>query len=957
MPQFATAQFIEGKGEMDDYTNFLVSALAIRRMRDAASWERLGALGVAADPYEHQIQNVLTILDAPDIRHLIADEVGLGKTVQALMVLNVLKREDPSLRVAIVAPRRISYQWQVELSARGHVSAEMWSEDTEFETIEGGGYVHIIKSDLVRPTPIVPDPANYDMLIIDEPHILNLEQARFLSVLCRSGRNGSRFRHVLLLTATPRLGNPDWARAVFGMIETDRANLANQSGQEMDDVLNELGRDCYEMVSSNRMSSEAAMWTVTKNRRILRQTRATWPETAPRRRIKTILSKPNDAEMARVDLANKRLAQENLSLNPRVDGAPWQPARQLFWARETMLRALRHDTFSVLEEDTRTCVDASLADHGDTLFEDLCDTLLNIWERDAERRAIIVAGDTPTVDSLETRLSRMFPELEEDDLIATMRGGQNTSMVDVVGAVHSGARLLVLEEVVEAGLNLHHFADDLIFYNLPWSIARVDQLIGRLDRLRPGGFKRAMDGKLVGDITIWRMVVEDSPDHRVLQTMDRLGVFDAPLPYLDDETISRLGNAVARAAGGFSENNKDELELLSELSSGVEQSKQLLSMEALPHTAPEELLEFVQTGERDAVDLLNVLSKAGAFHVHPLSSVDREKVRLLKYPPFVTQFPFVLGDMDERNGEILRATRSRLSDPKKDVMLKGDQVGRRARFFSTGDALHDDLMGQLCSEVEAQLSTPPQRPIGVELPAGALLDSYAGCTVAISVAAFHPGSDLPDPRLRELEDDLWEHGRVDGLRRIDEWLLAGLEADRRWLRLRFDSSLYVEGTLIQDNGEIRDLDRDCLGALLSGNGIPRTGTRSPRLPKCEKATGVFSDHVRKFHGSEKQRLIEKRAAVINDFQARSAVLAADTEVFVKGSVLTRERLSQRKIAALNSDQQQMLAGQIAAENRRTEARRQAADMRVKLLSQDIVKMFDCGFPILAHGLFRLLGPE
>lgn len=954
MPGCDTVLFIEEPGEMDGYTDFLVSALSLKRMRDAASWERLGALGVAADPYEHQIQNVMTILDAPDIRHLIADEVGLGKTVQALMVLNVLRRADPSLRVAIVAPRRISYQWQVELSVRGHISAEMWTEDTEFETIGGDGYVHIIKSDLVRPTPIVPNPANYDMLIVDEPHILSLEQARFLSVLSRSGRNGNRFRHVLLLTATPRLGNPEWARAVLGMIEPDRANLANQSRQEMDEVLQELGRDCYEKVSSKKMSAEAAMWAVTKNRRVLRQTRDKWPEAAPKRKIKTILSKPTDSEFARVKLANMRLAQESRSRILQVEGAPWQPVRQLFWARETMLRALRHDTFAAFEEDLRECLDTSFADHGDTLFEDLCDTLLNIWERDAERRVIIVAGDTPTVDSLKSRLSRMFPELEEDDLIATMRGGQNTSMVDVVRAVQSGARLLVLEELVEAGLNLHHFADDLIFYNLPWSIARVDQLIGRLDRLRPGGFKRAQDGKSVGDITIWRMVVEHSPDHRVLQTMDRLGVFDAPLPYLDDETISRLGNAVARAAGGFSGNNENEMALLEELSSGMEQSRQLLSMDAIHETASDALLEFVRSGERDAVDILKVLSNVGVFRVHTLSSVDNEKVRLLKYPSFGTVFPLVLGEMDEKNGEILRIARSRLNDPKKDIMLKGDQVGRRARFFSTGDALHDSLMRQLISKVEAQSAAPPQHPTGVELPEGTLRDSYAGSTVAISVAAFLPGSNLPDPRVRELEDDLLVHGRVDGLRRIDEWLFAGFEADRRWLRLRFDACLYVEATVIQDGKEDHDLDNVSLKELLSGNGTPRTGARSPRLPKCEEAAGAFSEHVSKFLNAEKQRLIEKRASVINDFQARAAALAADTEVFVKGSILTAERLSQRKDAARHSDLQQMLEGQIAAEKRRAEARRWASDTRTNILSQDVVKMFERGAPIITHGLFKLL---
>ncbi|MEP1612058.1 MAG: SNF2-related protein [Roseobacter sp.] len=942
---------------MDTYTDFLINAIALKRASDAMSWERMGALGVAADPYMHQIQNVLTILDAPDIRHLIADEVGLGKTIQALMVLNVLRRQDPSLRVAIVSPRRISYQWQVELSVRGHISAEIWNEGTEFETQSGTGYVHIIKSDVVRPTPIVPDPANYDMLIIDEPHILSLEQARFLSGLCRTGKNGSHFRHVLLLTATPRLGSQEWARAVFGMIETDRSSLANQTGQELDDVLKNLARNCFEMVSKNDMTAEAAMWVTTRNRRVLRQTRATWPETAPKRRKKTIASRPTDAEMARVHLANNCLSLERQARQSQVEGSPWQPARQLFWTRETMLRALRHDAFSGLSKEVRECVEASKIDPGDTQFEDLCDTLLNIWEREAERPVIVVAGDTPTVDSLETRLFRMFPELEEHDLIATMRGGQNTSMVDVVGAINSGAKILILEEVVEAGLNLHHFADDLIFYNLPWSIARVDQLIGRLDRLRPDGFRKSIDGKSVGEITIWRMVMENSPDHRVLQTLDRLGVFDAPLPYLDDETISLLGSAVTNAAGGFKGSNENELALLEELSAGLEQSRPFFSSEGIHEVVPAQLLDHVRKGERDGIHLLELLSKAGAFGVHPLASSDNEKVTLLKYPRLGNAFTFVLGEMDERNGDILRGRRSKLIDPKKDVQLKGDQAGRRARFFSTGDDLHDDLISQIISKIEARPLLPPQHPLGVELPDGQLRDSIAGSTIAISVAAFLPGSKLPDAQQQGLKDELWPHGEVDGLRRINEWLLAGLEADRRWLQLRYDSSLFINATAIEDGGAIRLLESNEVFEFLSGNGLPRAGGKSPQLPKCDAAAGVFSDHLGRFHASEKKRLIGKRAELVKDFQARSAILSADTVVYTKASQLTSERLSQQKASSQNSDLQQMLEGQITAERRRVEARKLAADLRTKFLAQDVVALSERTTPIVAHGLFRILLPD
>lgn len=943
---------------MDDYSGFLANAIAIERACEANSWERLGALGVAADPYRHQIQNVLAILDAPDIRHLIADEVGLGKTIQALMILNVLVRQDPSLRVAIVAPERISYQWQVELSVRGHRSSEIWNEDTEFERPDGTGYVHIIKSDLVRPTPIVPDPANYDMLIVDEPHILTLSQARFLAALCRDGRNGAWFRHVLLLTATPRFGNSDWARAVFGMIEPDRSNLSTLLGKEMDDLLKVLAGDFFELVSRNELTPDAAVWATDRNRRVLRQTRGEWPETAPKRRIQTVVSKPTDAEKTRLKLVSQRLSLERETDDLQIEGAPWQPVRQLFWSRETVRGALRHGTFSKFSHDVQDCVSEFSKDPGDTQFEDLCDTLLSIWENDPDKPVIIVAGDTPTVDSLEKRLFRMFPELEEDSLIATMRGRQNTSVVDVVGAVHSGARVLILEEWVEAGLNLHHFADDLIFYNLPWNVGRVDQLIGRLDRLRPGGFKRSLAGRSVGDITIWRMVIETSPDHRVLLAMDRLGLFEAPLPYLDDTTISRLDSIVARAAGGFSAKGDNAESLWDGFSFGLEQSRSVLHADGIPDVASEDLFERVKAGERKVGKLLDLLSDGGAFEAHRLSTADNEKVRLLKYPRFQRDFPYILGEMDEVNGEILRIRRSNLTDPTKDIRLKTDRVGRRARFFATGDDLHDDLIGQMVGPLSSQSFHVPSRPLGVGFGNGVLSETYAGCTIAVSVLACLPVSQLRGASRRELDDKLWPHGRVVGLRRIDEWLMAGLEADRRWLQLRFDASFSVEATVIEDGGSTRTLGVPEISELLEGRGTPRAvNSLSPRLPKCERASAIFAEHLHSFRVSEKTRMAGKRAAVLRDLEARSAVLSADTEIYVKASTLAGERLIQQKAVSASPEQRQMLDGQVAAERRRADARKQAADIRKSFLTQDIISLSESFSPVVARGLFRILPPD
>lgn len=80
-----------------------------------------GALGVAAEPLPHQLATVRRVLSEAEIRHLISDEVGLGKTVQALMIVNALRFQDPTHRTLVVAPDNLLSQWQDECWTKGHV--------------------------------------------------------------------------------------------------------------------------------------------------------------------------------------------------------------------------------------------------------------------------------------------------------------------------------------------------------------------------------------------------------------------------------------------------------------------------------------------------------------------------------------------------------------------------------------------------------------------------------------------------------------------------------------------------------------------------------------------------------------------------------------------------------------------------------------------------------------------
>lgn len=79
---------------MDQYLRFINGLQALRRKTSALGIGLGGALGAAADPLPHQLATVRRVLGDSHIRHLLSDEVGLGKTVQALMIINARDSRD-----------------------------------------------------------------------------------------------------------------------------------------------------------------------------------------------------------------------------------------------------------------------------------------------------------------------------------------------------------------------------------------------------------------------------------------------------------------------------------------------------------------------------------------------------------------------------------------------------------------------------------------------------------------------------------------------------------------------------------------------------------------------------------------------------------------------------------------------------------------------------------------------
>lgn len=149
----------------------------------------------------HQAEVVSRALSAPECRLMLADEVGLGKTIEAAVILKALRRRDPAMKALIIAPSALTGQWRNELSQK------FWLDVPVIQP--GGGQVSLAQHPIVVIS--AEDLAAHDLywehlsrrdwglLIVDEAHHLRKTRVLYDRVLQLS----ERATRVLALTATP----------------------------------------------------------------------------------------------------------------------------------------------------------------------------------------------------------------------------------------------------------------------------------------------------------------------------------------------------------------------------------------------------------------------------------------------------------------------------------------------------------------------------------------------------------------------------------------------------------------------------------------------------------------------------------------------------------------------------------------------------------------------------------
>ncbi len=203
-----------------------LDGLRFQALREAGG---LGSfLGGRIELFPHQLHTALSAVRGDPVRWLLADEVGLGKTIEACLMLSALLRTGRAERALVIAPGTLTVQWLGELYRKFHqifalldaerldAVAEVYEADANpFEVHPFGVMALELLASDHRLAGLALE-AEHDLIVVDEAHRLADPDIRdTIAPLVR------RAKHALLLTATPLHADPRGFYELLSMLRPD----------------------------------------------------------------------------------------------------------------------------------------------------------------------------------------------------------------------------------------------------------------------------------------------------------------------------------------------------------------------------------------------------------------------------------------------------------------------------------------------------------------------------------------------------------------------------------------------------------------------------------------------------------------------------------------------------------------------------------------------------------------
>ena len=439
----------------------------------------------AMDVMSYQLLPAGKALRMPRQRILIADAVGLGKTLECGILVTELMRRGRGRRILVVTTKSMMVQFQKEFWLRFTIplvrldSVQLQRIRTRIPGNHNPFHYYdraIISIDTLkqdREYRSYLEQAYWDIIVIDEAHnVARRGKGQGASQRAKlAERLSTRSDTLILLSATPHDGRPGSFASLMNML--DPTAIANADNYTKEDI-----RDLYV-------------------RRFKKDVLQDLKQHVPERNVESVEAQASIAEERVFEILN------DLKLTS-IDGH--RKAGQLF--KTTLLKSMLSSPAACLETVTNRLnrlakQEADSADMAELKIlqaaleqiriEDFSkyQRMLKLiqkdfsWTgRDPKDRLVLFTGRLATLKFLQERLAidlKLKPEA-----IAILDGGladvDQTRIVEAFGQENAKVRILLATEVASEGLNLHYQSHKLIHFDIPWSLMTLQQRNGRIDR-------------------------------------------------------------------------------------------------------------------------------------------------------------------------------------------------------------------------------------------------------------------------------------------------------------------------------------------------------------------------------------------------------------------------------------------------------------------------------------------
>ena len=504
----------------------------IRSVNDA--WGVFSRSRIALLP--HQLWVCKQVLESWPTRWLVADDVGLGKTIEAGLILTPLLSSGRVRRLLVLAPASLVEQWQVRLRVMFDIRLSIYVPDADTEASDFWNThdrvvasAHTLRLDKGNRWERLFDAQPWDLVFIDEAHHMNVDERglRTLSYQLVEGlQERGKVQSLVLFTGTPHRGKDRGFLSLLKLLRPEDFNPAQPLEEQVEKLRTVMIRNNKQSVTN--MSGEPLFTPV----RARRETYAYSPQEARFYEQLTQFIVTGKAYAAGLGSRNRRMVILVLITMQKLASSSVAAVRRALARRlvrlqqaETRLGDSREDLARLQElaaEDDPANQD-EISRLEERVAELLCGVDLNPDEIPALEELLAAANDVTD----ETKVERILTVIDEsfadrsvlffteykatqallmsalhkrygDGCVTFINGdGFVEDVQDSTGNVshrtedrHRAAarfnqgevRFLVSTEAAGEGIDLQEHCSTLIHVDLPWNPMRLHQRVGRLSR-------------------------------------------------------------------------------------------------------------------------------------------------------------------------------------------------------------------------------------------------------------------------------------------------------------------------------------------------------------------------------------------------------------------------------------------------------------------------------------------